>query len=261
MLRTIERVTRQPIEALTLPSRALVADRRVAQFRKQVGEVMKTEALDFFADVVAQLEQEHEGNLAGVAAALLCMAQRAKPLRLQEKEGHSDDGGPRERAPARDDRASRDDRAPRERQARGAPAIEPRGALKPYRIAVGRDHEATPREIVGAIANEAGLASRYIGRIELFAQYSTVELPEDLPAAVLDVLRRTRVKQRALEIRPLGATEAVRPEGAGSERKRPPKRERDGRTGDQPPRKIARDAAPKRAPAATRKPRPRRDKA
>ncbi len=64
MLRTIERVTRQPIEPLTLPSRALVADRRVAQFRKQVAEVLKSEPMEFFAEVVAQLEQEHEGNLA-----------------------------------------------------------------------------------------------------------------------------------------------------------------------------------------------------
>ena len=259
MLRTIERVTRQPIEQLTLPSRALVADRRVAQFRKQVAEVLKSEPMEFFAEVVAQLEQEHEGNLAGVAAALLCMAQRTKPLRLQDKEGYSsEDGVSRERAPARaarDDRglrdsrgtrAPRDDREPRERKVRAAPAIEPRGALKPFRIAVGLDHEASPREIVGAIANEAGLASRFIGRIELFDQYSTVELPEDLPAAVLDVLRRTRVKQRALEIRPLAAGEGEhRPERGKSERKRPPRRDRDERTGHQPPRKLTRESSPK----------------
>ncbi|MBK6289624.1 MAG: DEAD/DEAH box helicase [Gammaproteobacteria bacterium] len=260
MLRTIERVTRQPIEPLTLPSRALVADRRVAQFRKQVAEVLKSEPMEFFAEVVAQLEQEHEGNLAAVAAALVCMAQRAKPLRLQEKEGYGSDGGEsRERTPARvarDDRdprdgrgtrAPREEREPRERKTRAAaPAIEPRGALVPFRIEVGRDHEASPREIVGAIANEAGLASRFIGRIELFDQYSTVELPADLPAAVLDVLRRTRVKQRALEIRPMAAGETDQRPGRGkSERKRPPRRERDERTGHQPPRKVAREPAPK----------------
>ncbi len=275
MLRTIERVTRQPIEPLTLPSRALVADRRVAQFRKQVAEVLTSEPMEFFAEVVAQLEQEHEGNLAGVAAALLCMAQRAKPLRLQDKESYSsEDSESHERAPARavrDDRGPRDSRStrapredresrePRERKVRAAPAIEPRGALKPFRIAVGRDHEASPREIVGAIANEAGLASRFIGRIELFDQYSTVELPEDLPAAVLDVLRKTRVKQRALEIRPMAAGDAEQqPERGKSERKRPPRRDRDERTGHQPPRKVTHESSPKRPDSPAR--RPKRDK-
>jgi ATP-dependent RNA helicase DeaD len=73
-----------------------------------------------------------------------------------------------------------------------------------------------------------------------------VELPADLPAAVLDVLRRTRVKQRALEIRPMAAGETDQRPGRGkSERKRPPRRERDERTGHQPPRKVAREPAPK----------------
>ena len=80
MLRTIERVTRQPIEPLRLPSREAVADKRVARFRKVVAEVMLEENLDFFADVVAQLQEEHEGDIARVAAAL----RRAQGARERE---------------------------------------------------------------------------------------------------------------------------------------------------------------------------------
>ncbi|HNQ75675.1 MAG TPA: DbpA RNA binding domain-containing protein, partial [Pseudothauera hydrothermalis] len=57
--------------------------------------------------------------------------------------------------------------------------------------------------IVGAIANEGGIEGRYIGQIHLFDDYSTVELPKALPPELLDLLKRIRVRQRALAIRAL----------------------------------------------------------
>ena len=50
-----------------------------------------------------------------------------------------------------------------------------------YRLEVGHQHGATPQNIVGAIANEAGIESRYIGRIEIHDDYSTVDLPDGMP--------------------------------------------------------------------------------
>ncbi|MCG3168683.1 MAG: ATP-dependent RNA helicase DeaD [Pseudomonadales bacterium] len=234
MLRTIERVTRAAIEPFTLPSREAVAGRRVAQFRAQVAEVIANEPLDFFADVVEQIGAEHDGDLTRVAAALAFMAQRARPLRLAEREDGDE---------SRAERAPRDAGGPRDRDARRAgrdvPPREPRGerparppsgaALVAYRIEVGRAHGVTPREIVGAIANEGGLSSREIGRIELCDEFSLVDLPADLPAELLGVLRKTRVMQQPLEIRLASDEESAhagrrvqgpRHEGAG-ERTRP----------------------------------------
>ena len=229
MLRTIERVTRAVIEPLSLPSREAVAGKRVAAFRKEVAEVMESEPLDFFLDVVEQLGSEHDGDLGRVAAALAFMAQRAKPLRLEREAGVEAAPGRaqresrdfREPREFREPRAPRAERAPRER----APQIEPGGELVPFRIEVGRVHDVTPREIVGAIANEAGLASRFIGRIEIHDEFSTVDLPAGLPAEVLGVLRRTRVMQQPLEIRRAGPGD-VPPPAAPRARARPPKSER-----------------------------------
>ena len=272
MLRTIERVTRAVIEPLSLPSREAVAGKRVAAFRKEVAAVMESEPLDFFLDVVEQLGNEHDGDLARVAAALAFMAQRAKPLRLDREAGAeaAPDHVRRESRPARDSReprefgesrAPRAERAPRER----APQIEPAGELVPFRIEVGRVHDVTPREIVGAIANEAGLASRFIGRIEIHEDFSTVDLPAGLPAEVLGVLRRTRVMQQPLEIRRAGPGDVPVP-GKPRERARPPKSERSEgfrgearppRSDDRPPRAAPRgartgDAPPRRKPAGPR---------
>ena len=73
--------------------------------------------------------------------------------------------------------------------------------MQRYRIEIGRNQGVLPKEIVGAIANEGGIAGKDIGQINLFDDYSTVELPPNLPADLMDVLRRIRVRQFALKTR------------------------------------------------------------
>lgn len=75
------------------------------------------------------------------------------------------------------------------------------GALARYRIEIGKNQGVLPKEIVGAIANEGGIDGKQIGQINLFDDFSTVELPANLPADVMDVLRRIRVRQFALKAR------------------------------------------------------------
>ncbi|MDB5814566.1 MAG: ATP-dependent helicase [Rhodocyclales bacterium] len=111
------------------------------------------------------------------------------------------------------------------------------GKLQRYRIEVGRNHGVTPKEIVGAIANEGGIEGRQIGQINLFSDYSTVELPSNLPAEVLTRLQRTRVCQLQIKIR------AVEPGEVDEKPQRAPRREPLA-TNDAP---AYRDAPPKRA--------------
>jgi ATP-dependent RNA helicase DeaD len=74
-----------------------------------------------------------------------------------------------------------------------------------FRLEVGRDHGVEPRNIVGAIANEAGLDARSIGRIELHAEHSTIELPPGMPKPVFEHLKRVWVSGRQLKLRRLSA--------------------------------------------------------
>lgn len=78
-----------------------------------------------------------------------------------------------------------------------------------YRIEVGHEHGATAREIMGAIANEAGIEGDYFGRIEIQDGYSTVELPEGMPKDTFYHLKKVRVCDKPLHISLLDATEAV----------------------------------------------------
>ena len=195
MLKTIERATRQRITPLPLPTRAAIADRRVALFREQVEEVIRAQELDFFMEIVSQIEADGDAELPEIAAALAFLAQRERPLRLPEGKGPD----------MAELSQNREPRPPRENRER---ILERRrefadGRFARYRIEVGRNHNITPRDIVGAIANEAGIESRHIGQINLYEDYSTIELPATLPGDLMQVLGRLRVRQFQLRLRPL----------------------------------------------------------
>ena len=222
MLRTIERATRQPIAPLTLPSRADVTNKRVAGFKERVAEVLNAEGLEFFANIVSQIAEEQDVGAEEIAAALAMMAQEAKPLQIAGEDSPPprpaavDSRRPasfadRERSPRFEERGDRprfDDRGDKPRfedrprfddkPRRPAPA----GDMVRYRIDVGRDHGVQVKDIVGAIANEAGIESRFIGRIGLYDESSTVELPAGMPKEAENALKRIRVRGVPINLRP-----------------------------------------------------------
>ncbi len=231
MLKAIERATRQPIEPINLPTRGEVAERRIAQFRQQILDVLAEENLDFFYEVVRRMESEENLATRQIATALAFLAQRERPLRpdgvempasmmreepvkaappvaraipsatavLPVPTFQAAERKPREEAPV-----------VRERKERPAPRDFGNAPLVRYRIEVGKNQGAMPKEIVGAIANEGAIDGKLIGQINLFDDYSTVELPE-LPSELIDILRRTRVKQLPLKIRPAAPGEGDKP--------------------------------------------------
>ena len=226
MLRTIERATRSPIAPLTLPSRADVTNKRVSDFKQSVVEVLNAEGLDFFANIVSQIAEEQNVGAEEVAAALAMMAQEGKPLQIggedppPARHAAMDDSrrpasfGDRERKPRFEERSERprfedrgdkprfEDRGERPRFEDKPRRAAPAGDMVRYRIDVGRDHGVQVKDIVGAIANEAGIESRFIGRIGLYDESSTVELPAGMPREAENALKRTRVRGVPINLRP-----------------------------------------------------------
>ena len=66
--------------------------------------------------------------------------------------------------------------------------------MERFWLAVGRKQGVKAREISGAIANETGIEGQFIGSINIFEHYSTVDLPEGMPKPILKHLKKTRVK-------------------------------------------------------------------
>jgi ATP-dependent RNA helicase DeaD len=72
--------------------------------------------------------------------------------------------------------------------------------METYKILVGYSHGVKAGNIVGAIANEGGLDSKHIGRIEIFEDFSTVDLPGGIPQDTLNLLGKIVVSGQRLNI-------------------------------------------------------------
>ena len=73
--------------------------------------------------------------------------------------------------------------------------------MRTYRIEVGHQHGAQPGHIVGAIANEADLESRYIGRIDIRDDFTLVDLPDGMPPELLEHMQNVRVASKPLRMK------------------------------------------------------------
>ena len=229
MLRAIERATRQPIEPMNLPTVAAVNDQRIAKFKQKITQVLEGTDLTIFRDVIQQYEQENGVPVVDIAAALARMAQGDSPLLVPDapkppprpaKGDRTRQDRPFKDRPGRNpeprDRPAREQRGPElgspfQRAKRpdrggspGGPARPPGDGSVRYRLAVGHAHGVKPGNIVGAIANEANMDSRRIGRVDIRDDYSLVDLPDGMPDDVLQHLKKVWVVGQQLRIVPDG---------------------------------------------------------
>jgi len=205
LLKAIERTTRQKIEPMQMPSTSDINEQRVARFKQRITDTIASEDLEFFAQLVTEYQHEQELDPLQMAAALARMAQGEEPLLLPERESRP----PRE---SRDERRERPERNRKERAPRPERSKEPPSPLpKPlkdhpevdmvrYRLDVGYDDEVKPGNIVGAIANEADIESEYIGHIEIYDDFSTVDLPDGMPRETFQDLKKVWVSGKRLNI-------------------------------------------------------------
>ncbi len=218
MLRNIERLTRQEIPEIRLPSPLAIDEKRREEFANKVREAMAGETDQAIAAVVDTLCAEAGGDARAVAIALAGLLQPASPGHAKSTRAkESPDKKNRKVTPlfAGQDAAktsSEESRTPNRQERRKA--LQPMssqqqegdlGQARPlknhpdvpmerFRVAVGRKHGVKPGELVGAIANEAGIEGDYIGTINILDECSTIDLPEGMPKQILRHLKKTRVK-------------------------------------------------------------------
>lgn len=193
-LRQIERVTRQRIEPMRMPTVADVNKRRLENFRNQIMETIEAGGLDDYLEVISDILSDDTIEVEVLAAALAKMAQKDGSLLLDESE-------PEPKMRTFDDKE-------RSERRHGGPSAEavplrdfPDISMIRYRLAVGRRDSVKPGQIVGAIANEANLDSKYIGEISIYDSFSTVDLPDGMPGETMEILARARVCGRSLDLR------------------------------------------------------------
>lgn len=240
LLKNIERAVGQKISPMELPSTEIINDRRIAAFKQRITDALATEELELFRQMIEQYQREHNIPALEIAAGLAKMAQGDTPLLLYP---------PAPRAEKRSARPQQTKSIPATRELAavtpGPPKQQPKSAMgesggkrptpsnhkiKPefsdrpaegmvrYRLEVGETHGVKAGNIVGAIANEAGLEGQYINQLQIHADYSTVDLPEGMPKEIFRTLKKTWVSGRRLNISRLGEP------GTPEVRKQPHKR-------------------------------------
>ena len=216
LLFAIERGTQQKIPLLELPSTAAINDQRIARFKQTITDMLATEDLGLFRMIIEQYQQEHNVTALDMASALAKMVQGDEPLLLAANVDHSSRNAARKGR-----RGDNQDSAPRNTTRKNHNADQPDSAQSPakylrspnapnppppdegserFRLAVGYTHGVKPGNIVGAIANEAELDSAHIGRIEIYDEYSTIDLPAGMPNELLRVLKKVWVCGQRLQI-------------------------------------------------------------
>ena len=219
MLRAIERATRQVIEPMNLPSVDAVNKLRIAKFKQRISDTVDKVDASLFRPVLEQMQAESGLPLIDIAVALASMSQGTTPLLLAAKAVESE-----ERAPHASEREARaqdgfeEPRRPSEGRPRSGAA-----PMETYRLEVGATHGAKPGNIVGAIANEAGIEGVRIGRVDIREDHSYVDLPGGMPRDIFAKLQKVRIVGRELRIS-RAAEKAPKP-ARGALSRFPPKRE------------------------------------
>ncbi|MFO0903073.1 MAG: DEAD/DEAH box helicase [Pirellulales bacterium] len=228
-LRRLEQATRHAIEPMSPPSNRAINKRRVTKFHERITAALARPELQTFTSIVEQYLREHETPMEQIAAALAILANGDAPLFVTEELQPAQ--FPERRGRFRDERGGREPRGferrgheSRGHESRGfegrghetrgfqGRGFEERGGegrerrpsgrrqelMQSFRIEVGHAHQVKAGNIVGAIANETGLESQFIGRIAIFDDFSIVDLPARMPREVFFALKKVRVAGRPI---------------------------------------------------------------
>ncbi|HTN74081.1 MAG TPA: DEAD/DEAH box helicase [Pirellulaceae bacterium] len=212
LLRSIEQATKQKIEITQIPTVADLRAKKLDQTRTAIREVIEQGGLDNFRVVVESLSSEFD--IMQIAEAAIKLAHQANnsnesdddqdipnvPMREERGRGNYDSG-----------RGSYDSGRGFSKGPGGPGGAGPRGrdnnrnragrGITRLYIGLGRDAGIRPQDLVGAIANEAGIAGRDVGGIDIAERFSIVEVPEGAAEQVINALKATKIKGRKFSVR------------------------------------------------------------
>jgi len=193
----LERAVGRPIEPMEVPSNATINQNRLDRLRSRLttavqASTCQAEERALLSEMVQRVAQELDCSGEALALAALELVLAGKPLLLQGEESFA---MPRQASFADRSSSPRNPRGERPTQARALEAN-----MERFRIELGWRDRIKPGNIVGAIANETGLAGKAIGRIQIFDTHSTVDLPQGMPQDVFEGLRQLRVLNKPLQI-------------------------------------------------------------
>ncbi len=169
-LRSIEYEIAGQLHPRELPSLEEVAERQQQVLREQLDEMIESgEQIPIFEELVKELSEKHDAEKIAASALHMAFADRFNA---------------------------------------GTDAVYDFGetgaspGMVRFFINVGRNVDIRPRELVKAIAEQAGIAAKKVGRINIYDRFSFVEVPEEVAPFVFEALRRTKINGARVNLEP-----------------------------------------------------------
>ncbi len=187
LLDMVERATGQKIEKMNLPSVAKVNEHRIARFKNRITHTLDTQDLALFKDLIGQMQTERNLDPLDIAAALAHLAQGKTPLLLAQDLP--------EAKPNKDKR----DKPAKDSQERIKHRRLPAG-MERFRIEVGRQHQVRITDIIKVLSREAGMDAEFIGQIDLYDDFTLVDMPAGMPREIFKAIKKAQVAGQTLRI-------------------------------------------------------------
>ena len=219
MLKAIEKQTGTKIKEMVMPSNAAINKKRISTFYSRISKVLAAEdaGTGVFETLVTDYAQQENIPVEKVGAALAKMAHGNTPFFLQETSAKAFRKAVKKAPgkPATPKKAGPGKSVLRKKAMTEKPVLPkktapvtletphtppPEKGMERYRIEVGNSHGLRPKDVVGAISNEAGLDSQHIGQINIEQEFSFVDLPFGMPVNTFQLLKRTWVRSRRMAI-------------------------------------------------------------
>ena len=211
-LRIIERATKQKIEIVQLPTTDDINQLRIKRFMQKITDTTASQDLTMFKDLVNLYAEESGKPMEMIAAALAHISQQGRPFLAKDRPQRPKSENRKKNRADHDYQSGMGESGSRRRKEtkrKNRHLGPPEAGMERYRIEVGKRDGVRPGNIVGAVANEAGIDGDFIGPIQIHEFYSTIDLPEGMPRGVYQTLRKTRVAGKQMYI----ARDGEKPDG------------------------------------------------
>jgi ATP-dependent RNA helicase DeaD len=201
LLRMIEKVTGKKIERMHMPTAETINQERVQRFKQRITDTLENEDVELFHSIIEEYQVESGRSAMDIATALAKISQGAEPFfvkPMREEKGGKSRNNDRSRNKDRSHSSDRSSRSSnRERRPRQS---GPDRDMERFRIEVGNNHDVQVNNIVGAIANEAGVDGQHIRNVTIYDNYATLDLPMGMPRDLFRALKKVWVSGQQLNI-------------------------------------------------------------
>ena len=182
LLRIIEKGTSKKIERMSMPTAEVINQERIQRFKQSITNALEVNDNQLFRKIIEEYQNETGHSAISIATALAKLSKGSEPFLIvseKKKEKSKPNGFGK---------------------ARKSKQAKPERDMERFRIEVGINHDVKASNIVGAISNEAGVESRYIKNVTIYDDYATLDLPNEMPRNIFNMLKKVWVCGKQLNI-------------------------------------------------------------